>query len=148
MITDLSVFERTSSNRFLLQSLLPADARNAALPPILSSAAHLQDVVTVHVSALDRGRLPFDARHPHRVVGVTSTLKIPESEIFSLVQETFPDAVQEKVFEAGGILKRMDVDWDASKTEDMFQFEFRPWQDMVNDVARQYVDLKEGKTNV
>lgn len=148
VITDLATFKRTGSNQYLLQSLLPADVRNVALPPILSSAAHLEDVVTVHVSAIDRGRLPFDAEQPHRVLGVTSTLKIPDSEIFSLVQDTFPDAVQQKVFEAGGFLKRMDIEWDASKTEDMFSLKFRPWQDMVKDVAGQYVDLTEGKMNM
>ena len=148
LIRDPGVFERTTSNQYLLQSLLPADARNEALPLILSSAVHLEDVIAVHISAIDRVRLPFNAKKPHRIVGVTSTLKIPDSEIFSVVQTAFPDAVQQNVFEAGGTLKRMNVEWDASETEEMFSLKFRSWQDMVTDVAGQYVDLIKDKAHV
>ena len=118
----------TGSNRLLLAML-----QGQTIPvPRLAGAAHIDDVAKVHMLALDeklRGGQDF---------GVT--IPVVYDEAFSIVKKRFPNFVEDGTF-AQGHQPSLAVNWDASKTEDFFSMRFKTYEDMVVDVARQYLEF-------
>lgn len=96
------------------------------------ATAHLDDVVKVHVDAL---QLSGSGRH---VFGVTSPMRWNDS--FSVVQRHFPEAVEQGVFREAG-LAGVDFPWDASETERIFNMKFKDYEEQVKSVADQYLQL-------
>lgn len=118
----------TGSNRLLLSML----QGQTILVPRLAGAAHVDDVAKVHMLALDekvQGSQDF---------GVT--IPVVYDEAFGIVEKRFPNLVEDGTF-AQGHQPSLAVNWDASKTEELFGLKFKTYEDMVIDVARQYLEF-------
>jgi nucleoside-diphosphate-sugar epimerase len=117
---------RTGTNRVLL----PIITGGTAPAPMPSGAAHVYDVAKVHLLALQDG-----------VVGDYGVTKANEfDDAWEIVQKHFPKAVKAGIFSQGH-QKTVPVKWDASKTEEKFGFTFKSYEDIVVDVATQYLEL-------
>jgi nucleoside-diphosphate-sugar epimerase len=110
--------------------LLPIITGGTAPAPMPSGAAHVYDVAKVHMFALQDG-----------VVGDYGVTKANEfDDAWEIVQKHFPKAVEAGVFSQGH-QKTVPVKWDAHKTEEKFGFTFRTYEDIVVDIASQFLEL-------
>lgn len=116
----------TGSNRLILAILL---GQSFDIPR-LAGAAHVDDVAKVHLLALkDDVKGDF---------GVTAPVVYDDA--FEIVKKHFPKAVEDGVFTQGHQPSQV-INWNAAKTEDVFQFKFKTYEDMVVDVAGQYLEF-------
>lgn len=119
----------TGTNRLLL-ALVTGQSFNG---PRLAGAAHVNDVAKVHLLALKddkiKGREDF---------GVTSPMLYDDA--WEIIKKHFPKAVEEGTFTQGH-QSSLVVNWDAGKTQERFGFKFQTWEDMVVDVATQYLEF-------
>ncbi|KAI9640751.1 hypothetical protein NHQ30_011060 [Ciborinia camelliae] len=118
----------SGSNRLILTILLGEKFD----VPRLASAAHVDDVAKVHVLALDRQKAG------EQDFGVTAPVVYDDA--FEIVKKHFPREVEEGLFKKGS-QPSLRIDWNAKKTEDVLGFRFKTYEDMVVDVARQYLEF-------
>lgn len=110
--------------------LLPILLGNNFDDPRLGFAAHVHDVAKVHLLALKEevsGNL-----------GVT--LPVTYDDAWEIAKKHFPKAVEDGTFTKGSC-PTVPVNWNASKTEELFGFKFKSYEDIVVDVAGQYLEL-------
>ncbi|KAI5920701.1 putative cinnamoyl-CoA reductase [Camillea tinctor] len=123
----LTVQDITSgTNRVLLPIITGQSTHN----PMPAGAAHVSDVAKVHMLALREGVTGS--------IGVTSVNAFDDA--WEIVKKKFPEAVAEGVFTQGH-QPTIPVNWNAHKTEVEFGFKFKTFEDMVTDVASQYLEL-------
>ena len=118
----------SGSNRLLL-TILKGQTFEA---PRLAGAAHIDDVSRVHVLALDekiKGGQDF---------GVT--VPMVYDDIFDIVKKHFPRAFNDGTFTRGH-QPSLGVNWDASKTEEVFGLKFKSYENMVVDFVGQFLEL-------
>lgn len=97
--------------------------------PMPSGAVHIYDAAKVFMLALDAGIPNIGATAPHSF-----------DDAWDIVKKHFPKAVEDGVFTQGS-QPTFPVDWDAHQTERDFGFSFKTYEDIVVDVASQYLDL-------
>ena len=95
-------------------------------------AIDIDDAAEVHVRSLS------PSIQGNRAYGIT--YHAPWEEAFGIIRERFPKAVENKVFEDTPITG-FNIPWDASETEQVFGFKFRPFKDTTLDVAEQWLAL-------
>ncbi|KAF7862480.1 hypothetical protein EAF04_007353 [Stromatinia cepivora] len=118
----------SGSNRLVLAILLGHKFDEARL----AGAAHVDDVAKVHVLALDKEKAGTQD------FGVTAPMIYEDA--FEIVKKHFPKEVEEGVFKQGG-QPSLRIDWNAEKTEEVFGFKFKTYDDMVLDITRQYLEF-------
>ncbi|PQE15370.1 cinnamoyl- reductase protein [Rutstroemia sp. NJR-2017a BVV2] len=118
----------SGSNRLLLAIVLGQTFQE----PRLGGAADVGDVARVHVLALD------EEKAGTQDFGVT--VPVVYDDAFEIVKKHFPKEVEEGVFKRG-TQAGLRIEWRAEKTEEVFGFRFRSFEDMVVDVARQYLEF-------
>ncbi|KAK8071748.1 cinnamoyl-CoA reductase [Apiospora saccharicola] len=124
---------RAGSNFFLLDLLTGTSAEH----PLPSAVADVSDVAKVHLIALKEeevGEGPAIAED----LGVTTSNQF--NDAWDLVQKHFPKAVADGVFRQGD-QPTMPFNWDARPTEVEMGFSFKRYEEMVLDVAGQYLEL-------
>ncbi|PQE31375.1 cinnamoyl- reductase protein [Rutstroemia sp. NJR-2017a WRK4] len=118
----------TGSNRLLLSTIL-----GQAFPePQLAGAAHVLDVARVHVLALNSSLA--------RTQDFGVTIPVVYDDAFQIVKKHFPKEVEEGIFKQGS-QPSLRIEWKAEKTEEVLGFRFRGFEDMVVDVAGQYLEF-------
>ena len=93
----------------------------------------INDVAYVHVAALDKEKIPGN-----RSYGVTQA--VVWGHAFEIVKRKFPEAVEEGVFRDQEVDTQL-APWDARETEKVFGITFKPFEESVTSVARQWAEL-------
>jgi nucleoside-diphosphate-sugar epimerase len=119
----------SSSNRVLLSFLSGQKAPSSRI----EGAAHIDDVVAVHLQALEK-----------RIAGNQDygvSVRMQYNDAFDIVTRRFPDKVADKTLTCGD--QPTDrLDWRAADTEAAFGIKFKDYEAMVVDTVSQYLDLK------
>ncbi|KAI0199106.1 putative cinnamoyl-CoA reductase [Astrocystis sublimbata] len=115
-----------STNEMLL-AVVKGEERTFAMP---SGAVHVYDAAKLFMLALGEG-VPKN-------IGATTPHTFDDA--WEVVNKHFPKAVEAGTF-TKGTQATFSVDWDATQTESHFGFKFRTYEDMVVDVAGQYLEL-------
>lgn len=114
--------------------LLPIITGQSAPNPMPSSATHVDDTAKVHLEALKEG-----------ISGNFGVTKLHEfNDAWKAVEKQFPEAVADGTFTQGN-QPTVPVSWNAHQTEIDLKFNFRTYEDMVIDVAGQYLELSGKK---
>ena len=114
------------TNRILLASITGQSAEG----PMPAGATHVSDAAKVHLLALKEGVA--------KDIGVTAVHQF--NDAWNVVEKHFPKAVADGVFTQGN-QPTVPVNWNAHKTEVDSGFNFKTYEDMVVDVADQYLEL-------
>lgn len=64
------------------------------------------------------------------------------NEQIAIARKRFPDAVARGIFPCDGSVPDREFLLDTSGTEDFFAFRFRTFEEMVVDVAAQFLELR------
>ncbi|KAF2676484.1 putative cinnamoyl-CoA reductase [Lentithecium fluviatile CBS 122367] len=116
----------SGTNRILLSIIRGVPAPS----PMPAGVAHVYDVAKLHLLVLQEG-----------VVGNYGVTKAHVfDDAWEIVKKHFPKAVDEGIFSQGR-QQTVPVKWDAHKTETEFGFNFRTYEDIVVDVAGQFLEL-------
>ena len=128
----------TTKERFL------AGSNSVALGPLLGvknpghptpgCVCHIDDVGFVHVAAL---RPDVSG---HRNFGATwnGPSNIEWNDVVDIVRKRLPDVVEKGVFPMGGDVATQKLPFEASKTESVLGIKFKPFEEMVVDMARDF----------
>ncbi|KAK7915084.1 hypothetical protein PG985_012787 [Apiospora marii] len=119
------------TNRFLLDLIVTGKSAPWAMP---SGVADVSDVAKVHLMALQEVEgtsFPED-------VGVTTANRF--NDAWDVVRKHFPKAVAAGVFRRGD-QPTVAFNWNARQTEVDLSCSFKAYEDMVLDVAGQYLEL-------
>ncbi|KAI1375628.1 putative cinnamoyl-CoA reductase [Hypoxylon crocopeplum] len=116
----------TGSNSVLLAIITGKSADG----PMPAGATHVSDAAKVHLLALKEGVA--------KDVGVITDHRF--NDAWSIVSKHFPKAVGDGVFTQGD-QPTVPRYWDAHQTEVDLAFNFKTYEDMVVDVAGQYLEL-------
>ena len=101
--------------------------------PRMSGTVHLHDVARVHILALDL-----------KVKGGQSFAAIKNNvwnDALGYVKKHFPAAVESGKLPANGDQPTLNIDFDASKTEETFGFKFQDYEAQTLSVVEQYLAL-------
>ncbi|KAG9949259.1 cinnamyl-alcohol dehydrogenase, partial [Aureobasidium melanogenum] len=123
----LRVEDLTAGTNKVLLPIFTGGFADSALP---SGVAHVFDVAKVHMLALKAG-VPYN-------LGVTQPHVFDDA--WKMIEKHFPESVKEGVF-AQGRQPTVPVNWDAHKTEVDLGIKFKTYEDIVVDVANQYLEL-------
>lgn len=98
-----------------------------------SGVAHVSDAAKIHLRALkeEDGVLATD-------IGVTTGNRW--NDAWDVVRKRYPKAVADGVFRQGD-QPTVPFNWNAHQTEVDLRFSFETYEDMVLDVAGQYLEL-------
>ncbi|KAG9672067.1 cinnamyl-alcohol dehydrogenase, partial [Aureobasidium melanogenum] len=110
--------------------LLPIFTGGSADSPMPSGVAHVYDVAKVHMLALKDGV-------PHNL-GVTQPHEFDDA--WTIIEKHFPKSVKEGVF-IQGRQPTVPVNWNAHQTEVDLGIKFKTYEDIVIDVANQYLEM-------
>ncbi|PHH64519.1 hypothetical protein CDD81_4298 [Ophiocordyceps australis] len=114
--------------------LLAAITGQSADGPLPAGATHVDDAAKVHLAGLKEG-----------IVGNFGVSKAHEfNDAWAAVTNNFPEAVADGTFTQGN-QPTVPVNWNAHQTEIDLNFTFKTYEDMVVDVARQYLELSGKK---
>ncbi|KAI0391873.1 putative cinnamoyl-CoA reductase [Xylariaceae sp. FL0594] len=98
--------------------------------PRPSGVVHVSDAAKLHVLALNDGApRNIGASIPHMF-----------DEAWDIVNKRFPDEVKNGLLKKGS-QPTVHVPWTSGKTEEVFSFRFRSWEDIVVDTTGQYLEL-------
>jgi len=101
--------------------------------PRVCGSVHLDDVARLHILALDQ-----------KVKGGQSFLATKENvwnDSLDIVKKHFPHAVKDGKLPATGDQPTSSLKLDASRTEEVFGFEFQDYEAQVVNVTEQYLEL-------
>ncbi|KAF2474928.1 NAD(P)-binding protein, partial [Lindgomyces ingoldianus] len=118
------------SNRMLLALLLGHRTSH----PIIAQAAHIDDVVTVHIKAM------YDTIPGNQDYAVTSAIIF--NDAIDIARKHFPRAFESGALRAGDMPSGI-VQWDTRKTNRVFEMGFYGFDRMVLDVVKQYLEFLE-----
>ncbi|KAI0010207.1 putative cinnamoyl-CoA reductase [Xylariaceae sp. FL0662B] len=110
--------------------LVPIITGQTADSPMPAGCAHVYDVAKVHLLALKDG--------VKGNLGVTSNHAFDDA--WEIVKKHFPKAVKEGIFTQGH-QPTVPVNWNAHQTEIELGFNYKTYEDVVVDVASQYLEL-------
>jgi nucleoside-diphosphate-sugar epimerase len=106
--------------------------------PLLGSTVLIQDVAKIHVSSLDKvisGSKRF----------IAAAHETTWNDANEIVKRNFQSAVDNGILSAGGDQKTIPVQFDTSKTEEVFNIRFAPYKDQIKSVVEQYLELSGRK---
>ena len=123
----LSVKDMSAGTNRILLAIITGQEAKAPMP---AGATHVADAAKIHLLALKEGFA--------KDVGVTAVHQF--NDAWSVVEKRFPKAVADGIFTKGN-QPTVPVNWNASKTEADLGFNFKTYEDMVVEVAGQYLEL-------
>ncbi|KAJ5663657.1 hypothetical protein N7507_004388 [Penicillium longicatenatum] len=114
------------TNRILLAAITGKSADS----PLPAGATHVDDAAKVHLAGLKEG-----------IAGNLGVTKVHDfNDAWKAVEKHFPEAVADGTFTQGN-QPTVPVNWNAHQTEIDLEFDFKTYEDMVVDVAGQYLEL-------
>ncbi|KAI0466983.1 putative cinnamoyl-CoA reductase [Xylaria cf. heliscus] len=116
----------SSTNQLVLGFITGQDAE----APLPAGAVDIDDTAKIFVLALKD-----DAPR-----NIGSTMPHVFDEAWNIVTKHFPKAVETGIFTKGS-RTTIPVKWDSSQTEQDFDFKFKSFEEMVVDIAGQYLEL-------
>lgn len=123
----------SGSNRMALAPILGSNLPLA--PP--AAACHIDDVAFVHIAALDpkiEGNQNFGLNY-NGVKGVVW------DDALDIVKKHFPKEVENGVFPLGASTPSVPSAFDASKTEEVFGFKHKNFEEMIISIAGHYAAI-------
>ncbi len=133
MVTDPKLISDGTVSAAFAQ-VLGGDSGWGAVP---STSVHVSDVAQIHVDALNP-----------KIPGNQSFLAVSEGErgtrweeAIDIVNRNFPEAVKKGTFPNNGTAATKRTKMDASRTEEVFGFKFKSYEEQVKSVAKQYLTL-------
>lgn len=135
--TVLGRFEPATTTEELLAS---SNARGLAavlgktLDPLPTSCVHVDDVARMHIDVLGMKT----GRYHNFGAGTHMSF----NEQIEIAKTHFPDAVARGIFPCDGSIPDREFLFDTSSTEDFFGFQFKTFEEMVVDVAAQFLELQ------
>ncbi|PVH84716.1 NAD(P)-binding protein [Cadophora sp. DSE1049] len=133
MITDPKLISDGTVAAAMAQ-VLGGDSGWGAVP---STSVHVADVARLHVESLDP-----------KIEGNQNFLAVSEGErgtrweqAIEIVERNFPEAVRKGVLPNNGTAATKRTRVDASRTEEVFDFKFRSYEEQVKSVVKQYLSL-------
>jgi nucleoside-diphosphate-sugar epimerase len=118
-----------SSNASALAAVL-----GKTLDPQLTSCIHVDDVARLHIDVLGKKT----GRHHNFGAGVHMSFN---SQI-AIAKTRFPAAVARGIFPCAGSVPDREFLFGTGSTEEFFGFRFKTFEEMVVDVAAQFLDLR------
>jgi nucleoside-diphosphate-sugar epimerase len=109
----------------------------AAFPPFAMTGVHIQDVADIHVGALNP-KIPGNRGYILMMDGSCAT---SWSETNGIVQELFPESVKDGTFPLNGGQQNWAIKFEASDVEEIFDFKYRSYKEMVKSLVTQYLKL-------
>ncbi|KAJ5964412.1 uncharacterized protein N7479_004288 [Penicillium vulpinum] len=116
--------------------LLGAITGQSAASPMPAGATHVDDAAKVHLAGLKEGIAGS--------FGITTVHNF--NDAWKAVEKHFSEAVADGTFTQGN-QPTVPVNWNAHQTEIDLEFTFKTYEDMVVDVAGQYLELSGNKGN-
>ena len=105
-----------------------------ALPAM---TVHLDDVVFVHIAALTQ---ELDG-HQNFGLNFNGPSGIVWDDAIDIVKDKFPDSIANGILHTTGAQPSVKVPFDASETEKVFGFRYKPFEQQVQDAVGRYVEL-------
>lgn len=105
--------------------------------PLTGTVVHILDVAQIHVRALD----------PSVAGGQSFALNSngPDGNVYTnaldIVRKHYPEAVEKGMLKPTGKQITRSLKYDASKTEEVLNMKFRPYEDMVTSIVDHYLEL-------
>jgi nucleoside-diphosphate-sugar epimerase len=130
LVTTVAEHRKGTTNSVLVNFLIGGKNSN----PYNSNVVWGQDVARVHVAALSptvKGNQSF----------ITST-ETKWDAAHKVLKERFPEAVKAGKLSLDGEQGTLDLPIDGSKAEKQFGFTYKPYDDVVAEVAQQYLELE------
>ncbi len=103
--------------------------------PFAGAVAHVDDVARAHVMAAMDERVYGEE-------GYIISKPIKWNDAIAAAKKAVPEAFERRVFLESGSLDTTELEMDTLLTERVFEFELRDFQDIVGEVAAQYMELK------
>ncbi|MCJ1443791.1 MAG: hypothetical protein MMC23_004291 [Stictis urceolatum] len=127
---------KRASNALLLMLLQGEELER----PRLSGAVLLEDLAEVHLEAAEQGTREecSAAMVGHRCFG--ASVSVAQDEAFGIVEKEFSHAVKEGIFR-NGRQECLGERWDSDKTEELLGVKLNGLDEMVRQVAGQYLEL-------
>ncbi|KAJ3580215.1 hypothetical protein NPX13_g357 [Xylaria arbuscula] len=116
----------SGSNALVLGSITGQQGAND-LP---SGVVHIEDTANLFLWGLK----------PDAPANIGATIYGVLSDAWDIVKTHFPKAVEDGIFTEGS-WSNYKIDWDSTQTETHFGFRFKSFEEMVVDVAGQYLEL-------
>lgn len=104
----------------------------------VGSAVHVDDVARVHVGALDETKLYLENG---AVKSFLTHVPARWEDVMAIVKSEYSDAVEKGILKDDGVQATMPISVDAHDTEEVFGFQFVPFDQQVRSVVGRYVEL-------
>ena len=104
---------------------------------LVYTTVHVDDVAFLHIAALDpkiQGNQSFGA-NCNGIEGVRY------DDAIDIVKKHFPQEVKDGVFPLGGSQPPLPLRFDAARSEDLFDFKFKTFEEQVVSVAGWYAEV-------
>lgn len=102
-----------------------------------ATSVHVDDVAFVHVASLD----PKIEGNRNFATTSGGLAGIHWDDAIEIVQKHFPEEVRKGVFPLGGHVTDKQVKYDASKTEEVFDFKFKSFEEQIVSAAGWYAEI-------
>jgi nucleoside-diphosphate-sugar epimerase len=125
---------------------VPLGSNRLAMAPLLGSkqdqgppaiACHVDDVAFVHIAALD----PKIEGNQNFGVNYNGTKGVVWDDALDIVKKHFPKEVENGIFPLGGSQPSVAPPFDASRTEQVFNFKHKNFEEMIISLAGHYVEV-------
>ncbi len=128
----------SGTNKAVLALLL--GLRFGELGPFAGAAVHIDDLARAHaVAAMDE--------RVYGGEGYIISKPMKWNDAIAAAKEAVPEAFESGVFLESGSLDTAELEMDTLLTERVFKFELRGFEDIVGEVAAQYIELLPRKTD-
>ncbi|KEF60007.1 uncharacterized protein A1O9_04856 [Exophiala aquamarina CBS 119918] len=124
---------REGSNQMAMGPLLGSKQEYG--PP--AAACHLDDVAFVHIAALN----PKIEGNQNFGINFNGAKGIVWDDAVDIVKKHFPEAVEKGIFPLGGSQPSVALPFDASRTEEVFNFKYKNFEEMIVSLAGHYVAI-------
>ena len=104
---------------------------------LMSTTVHVDDVAYVHIAALD----PKIEGNQNFGVNSNGVDGIQWDDAIDIVKKHFPKEVEKGVFPLGGSQKSNLVKFDATRTEEVFGFKFKSFEEQIKSLAGLYAEV-------
>jgi nucleoside-diphosphate-sugar epimerase len=109
------------------------------LPPLPTSCVHVNDLAKMHIDVLGMKT----EKYHNFGAGIHMSFK----EQFEVAKKHFPSAVENGRFPCSGDIPDRQFLFDSKDTEKFFGWKFKSFEDMVFDIATQYLELLPGSAD-
>lgn len=133
-----------TSNAMVLRSVVGTQGSEA---PEVSGLTHIDDVVRIHLTALDMEKIPTPSSGPSKgIENFPFGCDILWQDINGFVAKTWPDEVARGLLpNQGHFVGKPRVHFDRSKVEQAFGFKLKRTEEILPDIVTQYLELQKAE---